>query len=174
MESHRLTLKTHHTLKNKRKFHQTCLSFPVSHLSIWPYTSHSEHTLNSHVNHTSHTNHTGLVGTFSRVSQSLQSVPASSNLHFLNWNSHNKQRCLQLSGLIFLRRQWGRGGLNNIFFSCHACVCIFREKNLKKTIEHIVLPKRWDHGVLSLSHCVLYCLNILWRVYFTIFPFQGF
>lgn len=67
---------------------------------------------------------------------------------------------LQLSGLLFLRRQWGRGGLNNSFF-CHACICIFRKKNLKKTIEHIILPKRWDHGVLSLSQCVLYRLNIL-------------
>ena len=67
---------------------------------------------------------------------------------------------LQLSGLLFLRRQWGGGGLNNSFF-CHACICIFRKKNLKKTIEHIILPKRWDHGVLSLSQCVLYRLNIL-------------
>lgn len=143
MESHNITLKAHHTLKNKIKFYQTCLSFWVSQLSLWPHTSHSSHP--------SHCSHSSLVGTFS---QSLQSVPASSSLHvqFLNWNSHSKQRSLQLSGLLFLRRQWGV--LNNSF-SCHACICIFRGKNLKKIYNTLFSP---EGGIMVYFHFpIVFC-----------------
>lgn len=109
----------------------------------------------SHVHHTSHTDHTGLVGTFSRVSRSLRSVPAPSNLHFLNWNSHNKQRSLQLSGLLFLRRQWGQGGLNNIFFLSCMYLYIQREKSEKNGITHCSSQEVGSWRTFTFSLCFI-------------------
>lgn len=56
-----------------------------------------------------------------------QSALASSSFHIPTWNSGSKQRSLRLSGLLFLRSQWG--ALRNHLSLSYRYLYIQRERN---------------------------------------------
>lgn len=130
-KSHNILLKAYHTLKSKTKLCWTCLSF-------WA----SQHP----------TPRQPLGG-------SPQRLPISPELSsFLAWNSCSKQRSLRLSGLLFLRRQWG--ALRNNCALSYRYLYIQREKSAQ------LCNTLFSPGVGSRSTCAFSLFSSLPFDYF--------